>query len=78
MNESHPLKSYRERQEPPLTQEDLAKMIGVGKSTISRWEDGKRKIDDELVGVVTEITGIPPAELRPDLAKLFAPEAAAT
>lgn len=74
MPESHPLKSYRERQVPPLTQEDLAKLIGVGKSTISRWEDGKRKIDDELVGVVAEKTGIPPAELRPDLAKLFVPE----
>lgn len=76
MSDFHPLKTYRDSQDPPLTQEGLAKQIGVGKSTVSRWEDGKRKIDDDLLPVVSEVTGISPSVLRPDLAKLF-PQAAA-
>lgn len=71
MSDSHPLKTYRETRMPPLTQEKLAKKIGVGKSTVSRWEDGTRKIDGDLVRKVSTITGIPASTLRPDLAKLF-------
>jgi Transcriptional regulators len=72
--DSHPLTTYREAQEPKLTREELAEKIGVGKSTVSRWESGKRKIDDELLERVSEVTGIPASVLRPDLAKIFSPE----
>jgi transcriptional regulator with XRE-family HTH domain len=69
--EHHPLKAFRERQQPPLSQEELAALLGVSKPTVSRWETGARKIDDDLVGAVAEKTGIDPRDLRPDLARLL-------
>ena len=76
MSDSHPLKTYREQQDPPLTQEDLARMLGVTKATISRWESGARKVDAEKLPEVSEKTGVSPADLRPDLAELMRSEAA--
>lgn len=76
MSDSHPLRTYREQQVPPLTQEDLARMLGVTKATISRWESGARKVDAEKLPEVSERTGIPPHNLRPDLAELMRSEAA--
>jgi transcriptional regulator with XRE-family HTH domain len=66
---SHPLKDYREAN--GLTQEALAGELGVSSITVSRWETGARKIDPELLGAVSEKTGIPKRELRPDLADLL-------
>lgn len=68
----HPLKAYRERQNPPLTQEQLADLLGVTKAAVSRWESGERQPDQNLLLHIAEKTGIPPRELRPDLAELFA------
>lgn len=48
-------------------------LLGVSKPTVSRWESGERKIADELLGKVVEVTGIPARQLRPDLADLMAP-----
>lgn len=76
MADSHPLKTYREQQDPPLTQEDLARLLGVTKATISRWESGSRKVDAEKLPEVSEKTGIAAPMLRPDLAELMKPEAA--
>ena len=77
MESLHPLKRYRDEQVPPLTQDDLAGLLGVSKASVSRWETGARKIDDELLPKVAEVTGISKAELRPDLAALLKqPEAA--
>ena len=66
---SHPLKTYRDKRE--ITQEALGKELGVTDVTISRWETGARKIDDELLPMVSEKTGIPKSKLRPDLAELL-------
>lgn len=63
------LKAYRANR--GITQDALAKELGVHSLTVSRWETGERKIDDELVPKVSEITGIPALELRPDLAALI-------
>lgn len=64
---AHPLTTFRESQEPKLTQPDLARLLGVGRSTVYRWETGDRKPDVELLPRITEKTGIPARELRPDL-----------
>ena len=66
-----PLRAYREKQEPPLTQDQLAELLGVSKPTVSRWETGERRVDIDLIPKISEVTGISPAELRPDLASLF-------
>lgn len=67
----HPLKAYRELQNPPLSQEDLAERLGVTRSAICRWESGERRPDSDLLLKITKLTGIPAARLRPDLAVLF-------
>jgi len=80
METTHPLKQYREAHEPPLTQQGLAELLGVARETVTRWESGARKIDEEKLPIVSERTGIAPATLRPDLAeraKLFQNGAAA-
>lgn len=74
MESIHPLVAYRKGQVPPLSQQDLADRIGVNRVTVTRWESGARKIDEEKLQIVAEKTGIALAELRPDLAeraKLF-------
>lgn len=67
MQSDHPLKSYRESQTPKLTPADLARLLGVGRSTVHRWESGDRMPDVDLLPRITERTGIPARELRPDL-----------
>jgi transcriptional regulator with XRE-family HTH domain len=71
MENTHPLKAFRLRQEPPLTQEQLADLLDTTKGTVSRWETGERKPDPGDVPAISAKTGIPPAQLRPDLAELF-------
>jgi len=66
----HPLRLFRERHVPPLSQTDLAQMFGVSRPTINRWESRARRPDAERCSIIIETTGIPLAELRPDLAKL--------
>lgn len=73
----HPLRAFRDRQTPRLSQKRLAEIIGVARETIARWESGNRNVDDELLPVVVEKTGIPATELRPDLVKLLARSEAA-
>lgn len=67
MQDVHPLRVYRAAQTPKLSQADLARMLGVARLTVLRWETGERKIDPSLIPIVTEQTGIPAKELRPDL-----------
>lgn len=67
MQHDHPLKLYREAQDPKLTTADLARLLEVGRSTVHRWESGNRKPDVHLLPRITERTGIPARELRPDL-----------
>ena len=71
MEGTHPLKAFRENQEPPLSQGDLAVLLGVARETVTRWESGSRKIDEQKLPVVAEKTGISRSVLRPDLAELM-------
>jgi transcriptional regulator with XRE-family HTH domain len=66
-----PLRAYRERQQPPLSQAELGSMLGFERMTIFRWETGRRKISAELLEDISQKTGIAKAELRPDLAAMF-------
>jgi transcriptional regulator with XRE-family HTH domain len=74
MKNVHPLRTYREGAR--LTQIKLAKLLGVSRTTVARWETGLRKVDDELLHSVSAKTGIPVGELRPDLANLLRQEPA--
>jgi transcriptional regulator with XRE-family HTH domain len=62
---AHPLTKYREQKN--LSQPELARLLGVGRSTVHRWEAATRKIDRDLLPTISEKTGIPAKELRPDL-----------
>ena len=52
-----------------LSQRALAQAIGVSDAVISKWL--ARRIPAERVADVSAATGIPAAELRPDLAATF-------
>ena len=74
METVHPLRAFRESFDPPLSQQQLADLLNVQRETVNRWESGARRIDEKKLRKIVEKTGIPPAELRPDLAeraKLF-------
>lgn len=55
----------------------LAEKIGVARRTVFNWK--RRGVPVEHLDRVSRVTGIPPYDLRPDLAQMFgasAPEAA--
>ena len=78
MENIHPLRAFREKQNPPLSQDQLADLLGVTRVTVWRWETGARQVDVELLPAVSEKTSIPAADLRPDLAALMRGAAEAT
>jgi len=50
---------------------DVARGLGVDKATVTRW--ARNEIPSDRVVEIVRITGIPAADLRPDLATVFAP-----
>lgn len=50
---------------------DLARRLKVDKATVTRW--ARSEVPADRVGDVVRETGIPAAELRPDLAAVFKP-----
>lgn len=54
-----------------MSQAQLGKEFGVAAETVYRWESGRRKIDDDLLPLVSKFTGIARTALRPDLVKLI-------
>jgi DNA-binding transcriptional regulator YdaS (Cro superfamily) len=69
MDMTHPLKKFREKQTPPLSQRALAKILGVSWASISRWESGVRAPLPRHLKMIARKTGVSPRELRPDLAR---------
>jgi transcriptional regulator with XRE-family HTH domain len=65
MEAKHPLETYREAQH--LSRFDLAKVLGISPVTLFRWEKGTRQPNPKKLSDITEKTGIPAKELRPDL-----------
>jgi DNA-binding transcriptional regulator YdaS (Cro superfamily) len=51
------------------TASNLAGKLGVAHTTVLRWAQGRVPVD--RVAEVASATGIPAAELRPDLAQAF-------
>lgn len=54
-----------------LTQAQLATRLGVSDVAVSRWESGARRIETGLLPDIARRTGIPAAQLRPDLAEIL-------
>jgi transcriptional regulator with XRE-family HTH domain len=65
----HPIEQWRA--EKGLSQRDLAKELGASAISVSRWERGERKIDARWLADLYRVTGIEPAVLRPDLARVL-------
>ena len=61
----HPLKAFR--LEYNLTLKQLADRIGLKKPTVCQIEKGDRQIAATRVMGVSDVTGIPPHVLRPDI-----------
>jgi len=52
-----------------LKQIDLARRLGVDKGTVSRWD--RNGVPADRLSAIEEKAGIPPHEVRPDLASIF-------
>ncbi|WP_421696888.1 helix-turn-helix transcriptional regulator [Ancylobacter sp.] len=61
MQTQSPIRQYRKQHS--LSQESLAKQIGVTKTTICRWESGARFPDREFWPRIHEATGLSPNDL---------------
>lgn len=60
------------RKDHRLTQAALGRALGgISDVTVSRWETGERRIDEDLLPRVIKFTKIPAGKLRPDLAALL-------
>lgn len=46
---------------------DFARLLGVSRAAVSRWESGHRKPAICLLPKIEKLTGIPRRKLRPDL-----------
>ena len=63
------LKDYRAKH--GLSMGQAAKRVGVSRITWLRWEAGSRAINVSRLHPLSKATGIPPSQLRPDLAKVL-------
>lgn len=64
------IRDYRLSQKPRMPQEDLAVKVGITKASLSRIESGKLPLSIDLAQKISEATGIPFRDLRPDLAAM--------
>jgi len=60
---SDALRKWREAN--GLTQSQLAEKFGVQDAAITKWEKGR--VPAERVLAVSDVTGLPPHRIRPDL-----------
>lgn len=61
----HPLRTYRKQND--ISFEAMAARIDVSKSFLSQVENGQRNLSPRAAYRVSEITGIPVHDLRPDI-----------
>jgi DNA-binding XRE family transcriptional regulator len=57
MSAKHPLATWREAQDPPMTQEVLAKRVGTSRWTINSIETGRRMPGRDLIVKIARETG---------------------
>lgn len=63
MSDEHPVKEWREKQNPPVSQADLAARMLVKSSTVWRWENRKRIPQPFDLLRLSSITGVAIDEL---------------
>lgn len=61
MEAVHPLTAYRNLHK--LKPADLARLLGVSRATVHRWETGERKPSRDKLPVIKEKTGIQPGAI---------------
>lgn len=61
------------RSERAISIDEAGALVGVSGVQWHRYETGARKVSADKVPAVSRLTGIPPQELRPDLAAIFGP-----
>lgn len=59
----NPLKAWRDRQTPKISQEKLAELVGVRAMTVSRWERGGHLPNKKHWPKIEEATGIAASHL---------------
>jgi DNA-binding Xre family transcriptional regulator len=67
----HALRTWRQSRNPPLSQSDLARKLGLSRSYVHRVETGARQIGLDLLPLICKRTGLAPEQLRPDLTRLM-------
>lgn len=65
MTNTNPLHSWRKAQNK--SQAAAGEAVGVDRLTWWRWENGKSRIDIELLDRVESVTGVNRSQLRPDI-----------
>jgi len=61
METKHPLTQWRNSQEPKLSQDDLAKLIGVSRWYVNRLEVGATTPSFALAMKIEAMTGVAPS-----------------
>ena len=56
--------------QPKVTAVGIAKALKVSHSTVLRW--AKNRVPADMIAPLSDLTGLSPSELRPDLAATFA------
>lgn len=55
------------RRQAGMTIDEMAKKLGIDRTTVIRWEKGKPRIPVSKLAPVADLLGVRKAELRPDL-----------
>lgn len=65
MPQLHPLERWRLTQDPPITQTELAKRLGITQAAVAKWESGSRWPATRFLRRLHRITGIELIKLVP-------------
>lgn len=76
MDERHPLRRWRETQDPPLTQDEAGSRLDVPGNTLARWERREVLPQRRHREKIAEVAGIPEMEILLAYGRASAPEAA--
>lgn len=53
------LKTFRDEQEPPLSQAQAARRFGISQASWSRWERGQYRPNRDMAKALMKVTGVP-------------------